>query len=57
MLSRKIASLSFLFVRHLLIEQLAEAGYEEDGGGDFEGVAGDEWDDAQYQGRPDGGLH
>ena len=40
-----------------LWEELVEAGYEEHCGGDFEGVAGDEWDDAQYQGRPDGGLH
>ena len=30
-----------------LAKQLAEASYEEGGGGDFEGVAGDEWDDAQ----------
>ena len=57
MLSRQIASLLLLSVSCLLGEQLAEAGYQEDGGGDFEGVAGDEWDDAQRQGRPDGGLH
>ena len=43
--------------RWSLREQVAEAGYEEHCGGDFEGVAGDEWDDAQGQSRPDGGLH
>ena len=43
--------------RWALWEQVAEAGYEEHCGGDFEGVAGDEWDDAQDQSRPDGGLH